>query len=1093
MKKVLTYIIIFLAILAIASPFLAWHAREDVKLNVAILDKTVPDESYREHAGLTWLLNNQKYVQRGTMSRYNVKEDYYGFFPMPNKEYITIDLPNDLEELDLIYVADTYGVFHEEFYGENIEGQRSEKIYGGLTIEEVETIRRYGYDWNTTVIAEFNSFASPTTKEVREKFTEMLSLQWTGWIGRYFHALDSDEVPVWAIRNYETQYGKEWEFSEGGFLLVDENDTVVVLEDKLHIGDGGIKTVFTETGQSLFSLKESPRYNYWFDIVVPYMEEDVLAYYDWDLTEEGKNVLEEFSIPTSFPAVVASNRLGFQTYYFAGDYVDIGEVPSFYQMRGLTSVYRWFSMDRDGSTAAFFWQTYIPMMKEILHTTSEKEQDLMVERAVFQDDSGMYTMRLGESQFQVYREGIWEDIVIKGVNMGIAKPGSFPGETTITEEEYYRWFQMIGEMNANTVRVYTLHPPGFYRALERYNLHYPDNPIYLFHGMWIGEEGLEETLDAFDEQNTEPFKREIANVIDAVHGNIVLPVTPGHASGEYTADVSPYVIGWILGIEWYPPMVLETNERYTGLEQYDGYHVYSDGAEPFEVWLAEMFDYTLEYELSGYGWKRPISFTNWVTTDLLEHPSEPSEEEDLVGVDPNVIYIKDHMGTGQFASYHVYPYYPDFLNYEPRYLEYVDHRGERNNYAAYLKDLHEVHQIPVLIAEFGVPNSRGLTHENPFGWNQGFLSESEQGEINARLFEDIVFEGMLGGLVFAWHDEWFKRTWNTMDLDSPYRRPFWSDAQTNEQNFGLLSFDRLKIPLRGRKDDWRVAPLYERGNEGRSVDEENIHLQSMYMDYDERFLYFRLDITGLPETDNLFSIMNAHLLLNIIPDQGNEKIQIGNEEVAVTFEGAGIDFLISLDGYDTSAVFVDSYYDPFYYQYGHVLGMIDELDYPSEKNNGFFHPIKLTLSKEMIIPTTGELVPFTAYDTGQLRHGIADPNSDSYDSLADFYVEEAKGMVELRIPWLLLNIKDPSLKEVMGDLWEDGLDSSIFIDGLQVAVLLMDKETGEVTDSFPPMEAGIVNGDKMAVFQWEVWETNPKYVERLKQSYYIMQELFSNY
>ncbi|MRH43354.1 hypothetical protein GH741_11760 [Aquibacillus halophilus] len=54
-------------------------------------------------------------------------------------------------------------------------------------------------------------------------------------------------------------------------------------------------------------------------------------------------------------------------------------------------------------------------------------------------------------------------MTIKGVNIGMAKPGHFPGEVAITEEEYYRWFKLIGEMNANTIRVYTIHPPGFYR------------------------------------------------------------------------------------------------------------------------------------------------------------------------------------------------------------------------------------------------------------------------------------------------------------------------------------------------------------------------------------------------------------------------------------------------------------------------------------------------------------------------------------------------------------------------------------------------------------------------------------------------------
>jgi hypothetical protein len=197
----------------------------------------------------------------------------------------------------------------------------------------------------------------------------------------------------------------------------------------------------------------------------------------------------------------------------------------------------------------------------------------------------------------------------------------------------------------------------------------------------------------------------------------------------------------------------------------DTYGVYKEDLP----WVAK----PLKYEKEKYNWLRPMSFTNWVTTDLLEHPGEPSENEDLVSVNPNVIYTKNEMDlTKQFASYHIYPYYPDFFNYEEKYQTFVDHRGKFNSYAGYLADLHSAHRLPILVAEFGVPSSRGLTHENPFGWNQGYLTEKQQGEIVSHLFEDIMAEKLLGGLIFTWQDEWFKRTWNTMDLDDPNRRPY---------------------------------------------------------------------------------------------------------------------------------------------------------------------------------------------------------------------------------------------------------------------------------------------------------------------------------
>ena len=64
------------------------------------------------------------------------------------------------------------------------------------------------------------------------------------------------------------------------------------------------------------------------------------------------------------------------------------------------------------------------------------------------------------------------------------------------------------------------------------------------------------------------------------------------------------------------------------------------------------------------GWSRPITFTNWLTVDPLEHPLEPLELEDRVSVDAMHLRATAAWPGGFFASYHAYPYYPDFLRFE---------------------------------------------------------------------------------------------------------------------------------------------------------------------------------------------------------------------------------------------------------------------------------------------------------------------------------------------------------------------------------------------------------------------------------------------
>ncbi|WP_058308634.1 hypothetical protein [Gracilibacillus massiliensis] len=1056
MKKI--YVLMTMILLLFIIPIFWWKLTPHQPLDVAIIDQTVPDNSYREHQGITWFLNHFKYTNKDKQA-YSVENDYLGYDANRNAEGT---LPNDYDDYDLIYLADTYGVYQDDVQTNEAsrEGARSSKIAGGLKAKEWQAIKeRLLKDDKSTLIAEYNTFASPTDRTVMKDVTDYLGIEWTGWTGRYFDELDlneNQEIPKWVM----DEYGEEWDYSGAGFLLVNDLDyQVIVLEADKHFEGEGIDISFTEEGQDLFGLNNSQEYNYWFDIIVPKSTTTVLGEYNWNLKEQGEEVLEQHQIPSQFAAVTKSDFGSSSSYYLAGDFNDVNQLPNFYQAKGLSSFYRLAQMFSD---QAFYWDAYIPMMKAIVAEFQERSN-----QAENSEGSLQYPSRINENKMEVLKEDEWVSIPIKGVNMGMAKPGRFPGEAAIEEEEYYRWFQQIGEMNANTIRVYTLHPPGFYDALKRYNDSHED-PIYVMHGVWINELQLEETLDAFDEETVTDFQAEMKKIVDVIHGNRLVEDEVGHASGVYRADISEYVIGWIIGIEWYPFMVENTNEEHAEIGDYSGTYYQTENAQPFEYWLAEQMDLLTSYEIDQYQSIRPMSFTNWVTTDILEHPSDSTEQEDIVSVDPNVIFPKKEAEiTGQFASYHIYPYYPDFLNYDQKYRTYIDHRGEENNYAGYLHELDEAHRLPILVAEFGVPSSRGLTHRNPFGWNQGFLSEQQQGEIVSRLFEDIMEEKMLGGLIFTWQDEWFKRTWNTMEYDNPDRRPYWSNAQTNEQQFGLLSFDRHKIQVDGEIADWEQEPLYQK-QEG--------NLEALYVDHDERYLYVRLDYNqeaGYPV-----------LLLDTVPQQGNRFFQ---EDSELTFSN-GVEYLINLDP-EESRMLIDTYYDIFTYQYGYLLDMIDVPPEEPIDNSGTFSKIEYALNKPYFLPDQDRTIPFESYETGILIEGNGNPEAENYHSLVDFNRNAEKGRIELRIPWLLIQAKDPSTKEFIGDLYQEGMDASVIIDQINLGVLYYNKENNLI-DSLPALQETKL--EEMKGYTWEEWQ-QPLTEERLKQSYFQIQDLFSSY
>jgi hypothetical protein len=1067
------FIIAICLFILITLPIVLWFSEPNKECHVAIIDKTVPNETFREHQGLVFLLNYLKY-KNGFGDTYDLRKDFYGFYPNEEKRgYKIKPLPTDYDGYDMIYLADTYGVYEKDFpwVEKEREGSRSPLVYGGLDEQEWLNIHnRLEKDEKSLFIAEYNAFASPTGIEVMESVTAFLGVDWDGWVGRYFDEVDYNinlEIPQWVI----DEFGESWQYSGSGFLLVNDfTSEILVLEGTKHVLDKGINLTFTKEGEDFFGLEKSPNYHYWFDIVTPERGSTALAYYNWNLTDSGKEFLEENGIPTEFAAVIKNERGSCTSYYFAGDYNDIGVVPRLYKFRGLPKLYSVLEINTDSD---FYWSTYFPMMDKILETfvnllseeTASTETSISTEPDE-PDDKIRYYSRIKDDSFQILRDGEWEPITIKGVNIGMGKPGVFPGEAAITEEEYYRWFEYIGDMNANVIRIYTLHAPGFYNALLRYNETH-DEKLYLIHGVWMNEEMLLSSYDAFEEDNVDDFQQEMKRTVDAIHGNIIFEERQGHASGFYSSDISQYVIAYILGIEWDPYMVENTNDFHSSVGEYNGNYFETKDAKPFEHFLAQQMDIIAEYELENYNSMRPISFSNWPTTDILEHPSNFQDSEDRVGVDPNVIYIKgDLEPVGEFASYHVYPYYPDFLNFEEKYRNYIDHRGEHNNYAGYLNHLNSVHRLPILIAEFGIPASRGLAHENPFGWNQGFASEKEQGETICRLYEDILEEDMLGGLLFAWQDEWFKRTWNTVDYDNPDRRPFWSNVQTNEQRFGLLCFDRHKIKVDGDTEEWQTEPLYKK--------DQGV-MKGLYVDHDETYLYIRLDYSN---DGNGYPV----ILLDVVPDQGNFFVA---ENDSIKFSN-GLEYLVTLTE-EEPRIIIDQYYDLFafmcdYYAY-HSFAVEKPLN-----NSGIFSQIHYILSMEYTSYDGDILMPFTSYETGRLREGNANPESKDYDSLADFYMSD-EGILELRIPWLLIQSRDPSMKEFMGDLYKDGMGASKFVDEIYIGALYVDDQ-GTVLDSFLSMKDGVLSA--LSAYSWENWEM-PEYTERLKQSYYIVQDFFKDY
>ncbi|MDX6646117.1 MAG: hypothetical protein QOK40_1844 [Miltoncostaeaceae bacterium] len=581
-----------------------------------------------------------------------------------------------------------------------------------------------------------------------------------------------------------------------------------------------------------------------------------------------------------------------------------------------------------------------------------------------------------------------------GVNLGATVPGTQPGEVAATREDYDRWLAGMGALGVRVVRVYTILRPSFYDALAAYNGAHPGAPVRLLQGVWIPEERFTATGNAYDGEVTRVFRAEIGGAVAVVHGNADIPLLPGHAGGRYRSDVSRWLLAWSIGVEWDPAATQSTDRLNAGAPPYEGRYIRSlAGSTPMESWIASMLDHLAGLE-AARGWSRPLTFTNWLTLDPLRHPEEPFPQEDLVSVDAMHLAATPDWPGGFFASYHAYPYYPDFLRLEPAYQAYQRPRdGLADPYAGYLHALRAHHQgQAVMITEFGVPSSLGLAHRGPLGRDQGAHSEREAAAIDADLLRDIRDEGFAGGVLFEWIDEWFKHTWNTTDQEIPSdRRQLWRNPLTNEEHFGVVAAEPGPAPpavIDGRDDEWQR-------NGSRVIARSRGALREVRAAHDEEYLYLLLRLA------RPVGWAAGTLTIGLDVRPGGNRGLPGRPGVAPRSDVA-----VTVGPGRRARLVLAASTDPLLFQYGLANPFLPVRPADLRPGSGVWVPLRQILNRPYVVPSTGEQRPVEIADLSSLRWGTTDPRSRAFD---DRNLLMGRGSVlELRLPWSMLGFSDPS-------------------------------------------------------------------------------------
>ncbi len=269
----------------------------------------------------------------------------------------------------MLYLADAYGVYTGDY---EVEGEASldysQLIYGGMTPGEVGLIEDF-VAGGGHLVAEFNTFASPTGAGTRGRLENLLGARWSGWTGRYFHNLaDEREVPAWASRAWRQHYGEDWNFRGAGYLFVHEDTRLFVLRESIDVSRPGLTIEIDQEAPLTAGALSGMRFNYWFDVIVPAPGTEVLASFRIHADHSGRAILERFEVPAEFPALVMASESPLRI-YMAGDFSDAAGALGPWWAEGLPWLNNnvlniWFP--RGADQEPFYWGFYIPMIRNLL-------------------------------------------------------------------------------------------------------------------------------------------------------------------------------------------------------------------------------------------------------------------------------------------------------------------------------------------------------------------------------------------------------------------------------------------------------------------------------------------------------------------------------------------------------------------------------------------------------------------------------------------------------------------------------------------------------------------------------------------------------
>ncbi|NUN68388.1 MAG: hypothetical protein HUU02_01595 [Bacteroidetes bacterium] len=370
-------VIALLLFIVFVLPFAYWSILPTRPLSLFLIDKTTADD-YREHRSLFWLLTHWKYVDPVTGTYYDATKDFYGYDPA-DSSFSPVEALQ-LNKADLLYIADTYGVYRYPMNYDSYERLLPDHYipiqfeYGGLSAQEMDAIESFD-SLGRMSIAEFNTLQDPQLDDWRtqRRLERMFGVHYTGALGRYYDDLNS--AARWMKDLYERRYLAKWDFSGRGIIIIvdrtsgDDKTEVVVLD----AGDLAHTPVFIRTSADplLQGTEDEVPYYYFFEFLTADSTSQVIAEYEIECTKSGREKMDAAGLPVRFPAVVSTDAG--RKLYFGGDFVDNRVetmLTQYWNVEFLLT--KLFSFYFVSDQTRFFWKFYLPMMENVFRRATDR-------------------------------------------------------------------------------------------------------------------------------------------------------------------------------------------------------------------------------------------------------------------------------------------------------------------------------------------------------------------------------------------------------------------------------------------------------------------------------------------------------------------------------------------------------------------------------------------------------------------------------------------------------------------------------------------------------------------------------------------------